>query len=458
MPCVINMSIGTQVGPHDGTSIIDKAIDNLSGSGRIIVGAAGNDGDKRAHTQLILNRNETKGVWVSPETYTQKDKEERVAGIDIWGKSGIYYTASFRVIDKKTMVYHIIQPSISATIDRNISDTLYVSDSLSGRTDTIFFYAIAERKSVLNSKVHIQAVAISKNPDMLLGVNITHTSTSVDTLHLWNTYKKSLESLDLAGYFGGDSLFSVNEVGGTSKRNITVGAYNSKLVLQMWSGLTYGFAEDYTHTITRYSSHGPTVDGRIKPDICAPGSEVVGPLSRAGDTSNIVIWPDVNSNSNRYSFTGGTSVSAPIVTGVVALMLQVKPTITPEEAKQVLMSTAYTDNGTGTLSSSSNIWGAGKLNAIRALQTLAGVTRNEIAAKTNETNISLRTLKNSIIVTGTFAGKIKPELLWYTLNGKLITSQYTDLDKEIRVPQSAAQVVILKVKAQTIEKTFLIQK
>jgi minor extracellular serine protease Vpr len=458
MPCVINMSIGTQVGPHDGTSIIDKAIDNLSGSGKIIVGAAGNDGSNRVHAKFVLNRNETRGTWITPESYTEKGMEKRIAGLDVWGKSGIYYTASFRIIDKKTMVYQVIQPSITTSVDKSYGDTLYVSDSVSGRTDTVFFYALAERRNTLNSKVHIQALAISKNPDMMLGVNFSHSSTSVDTLHVWNTYKKSLESLDLAGFSGGDSLFSVNEVGGTSKRNITVGAYNNRLVILKWDGSIHGSDEDYFHRITHYSSHGPTVDGRIKPDICAPGSEVVGPLSRAGDTSNIVIWPDVTSNSNRYSFTGGTSVSAPIVTGVVALMLQAKPSITPEEAKQVLISTAYKDNGTGALSSADNIWGAGKLNALGALQSITGVTRNEIAAKTDEFNFSIRTLRNSIILSASFAGTIKPELLWYTLNGKLIASHYVDIDKEIPVPQSAAQVMILKVKAQRCEKTFLLQK
>lgn len=458
MPCVINMSIGTHVGPHDGTSIIDKAIDNLSGNGRIIVGAAGNDGNTRAHVRLILNRNETNGTWITPSSYTEKGVENRIVGLDVWGKSGIYYTASFRVIDKKTMVYHVIQPSISTSVDRNYGDTLYISDSVSGKKDTVFFYALAERRSALNSKVHVQALAVSKNPDMMLGVNFTHTSTSVDTIHVWNTYKKSLESLDLAGYSGGDGSFSVNEVGGTAKRNITVGGYCSKLVILKWNGVKDGSEEDYSHSITQYSSHGPTVDGRVKPDICAPGSNVVGPLSRAGDTSNIVIWPDVNSNSNRYAFTGGTSVSAPIVAGVVALMLQAKPSLTPEEAKQLLMSTAYKDNATGVLSSSDNIWGAGKLNALGALQTLAGVTRNVVAAKTEEKSITLRTLKNSIILSGTYTGKIKPEILWYTLNGKLIKSHYVDLDKEVPIPQSAAQVMILNVKALSNEKTFLIQK
>ncbi len=458
MPCVINMSIGTQVGPHDGTSIIDRAIDALSGNGRIIVGAAGNDGDRRVHTQLILNRNETKGTWITPKSYTENGIEKVYAGVDIWGKSGIYYSASFRIIDKNTMVYHVIQPTVSTTFNRMFADTLFLNDSVSGKKDTVFFYALVERRSELNSKVHLQAFTVSTNPDMMLGVNFTHTSTSVDTLHVWNAYKNSLESLGLEGYSDGDGLFSVNEVGGTAKRNITVGAYCCKLDILKWNGVLHDGDDDYLYKIIPFSSHGPTVDGRVKPDICAPGSDIVGPLSRAGDTTNIVVWPDINSTANRYSFTAGTSLSAPIVTGVVALMLQAKPTITPEEVKEVLMSTAYKDDATGILSSTDNIWGAGKLNALAALQAVTAVTRNGITAKTNGNTFSIRTLKNSIILSGTFAGIIKPELLWYTLNGKLIASQYADVDKRIYVPQTASQVMILKVKAERCEKTFLLQK
>jgi hypothetical protein len=104
------------------------------------------------------------------------------------------------------------------------------------------------------------------------------------------------------------------------------------------------------------------------------------------------------------------------------------------------------------------MWGAGKLNALGALQKLTGVTGNEIAVKADESNFSIRTHKNSIILSGPFTGIIKPELLWYSLNGKLIASHYVDVDKEIPVPQSAAQIMVIKVKAQRCEKTFLLKK
>jgi subtilisin family serine protease len=458
MPCVINMSIGLQEGPHDGTSLVDRVIDSLSGNGKIIVGAAGNDGDNRVHTGFTLARNETKGTWAVAEKFTVgPGREKTAAGIDIWGKPGIYYSAVFYVIDTVTMVYHQLQPSISTSSSNQYGDTLYVTDSVSKKTDTLYFYGFSERRSALNNKAHVEALLISTNLNMHFGVKITNNSSTVDSINAWNVYKHAFKSLNMTGFYNGDTLMSINEVGGTAKRNITVGSYVSSLDIKLWDGTQTGEA-GYPHERNLYSSMGPTVDGRIKPDIMAPGCRIACPQSRAGLDDKIVVWPDPTSKQGRYTYSEGTSFAAPVVTGVVALMLQIKSTLSPEEAKLILQQTAYTDEYTGIISDPNNMWGAGKLTALGALETLTGVTRNELAAKTDTKNFSLRTRKNSIILSGTFSGIFKPELLWYTLNGKLITSHYGDVDKEIKFPQSAAQVMILKVKAQRCEKTFLLQK
>ncbi|NNF07173.1 MAG: S8 family serine peptidase, partial [Candidatus Eisenbacteria bacterium] len=53
-PAVVNMSLGTQAGPHDGTAAVDQAIDALSGSGKMVVAAAGNEGNDRIHAEITL--------------------------------------------------------------------------------------------------------------------------------------------------------------------------------------------------------------------------------------------------------------------------------------------------------------------------------------------------------------------------------------------------------------------
>ena len=53
-PAVINMSLGSHMGPHDGTSYMDRLIDSYSGAGKIIVGAAGNEGNLPMHLSKVF--------------------------------------------------------------------------------------------------------------------------------------------------------------------------------------------------------------------------------------------------------------------------------------------------------------------------------------------------------------------------------------------------------------------
>lgn len=88
-----------------------------------------------------------------------------------------------------------------------------------------------------------------------------------------------------------------------AKNHITVGAINSN-----------------DDTMTTFSSWGPTDDGRIKPDVCAPGCQVGGDN---GITSTI--------GTGGYGVMCGTSMAAPAVTGVAALLLQDWKSLLPEE-------------------------------------------------------------------------------------------------------------------------------
>ena len=85
-------------------------------------------------------------------------------------------------------------------------------------------------------------------------------------------------------------------------------------------------AVDRNGRIARFSAHGPTFDGRIKPDLMTLGSGVTS----------------INS-STRTRFSSnhrGTSVSTPLATGVVALLLQAFPLATPKDITRALRSTA----------------------------------------------------------------------------------------------------------------------
>ncbi len=117
---------------------------------------------------------------------------------------------------------------------------------------------------------------------------------------------------------------------------ITVGAVDS--------GRTAGdFSDD---TLPGWTANGPTGDGFIKPDVLAPGKDAVSFMHNA-DFSYIKsstspsakltqLHPDYSTSSSFFRMSG-TSMATAITSGVVALMLQVHPELTPDQVKFRLM-------------------------------------------------------------------------------------------------------------------------
>ena len=73
-----------------------------------------------------------------------------------------------------------------------------------------------------------------------------------------------------------------------------------------------------------FTSHGPTYDGRIKPEVCARGLYVAA----------------VNPNDSGYVYSSGTSLSTPLIGGATAVLFQAHPDWTPMEIRSALIHTA----------------------------------------------------------------------------------------------------------------------
>ena len=116
------------------------------------------------------------------------------------------------------------------------------------------------------------------------------------------------------------------------------------------------------------SSPGPTRDGRAwGVDITAPGQNLFAAISTTS------YWATLRFNSPQgspgspieYSRFGGTSGSAPIVVGAVALMLQANPRLDASAARRILRATARSDGFTGAVPNTA--WGHGKLDVNAAV-------------------------------------------------------------------------------------------
>ncbi|MBV9802326.1 MAG: S8 family serine peptidase, partial [Solirubrobacterales bacterium] len=103
-----------------------------------------------------------------------------------------------------------------------------------------------------------------------------------------------------------------------------------------------GTATPGDDTIASWSSQGTTQDGIHKPDVYAPGAHIVSVLAPNSD------FADSNRGclvaNNQYIQTSGTSMAAPMITGLVADLLQVHPNWTPDQVKGDLTAASVSDN------------------------------------------------------------------------------------------------------------------
>jgi serine protease AprX len=146
--------------------------------------------------------------------------------------------------------------------------------------------------------------------------------------------------------------------------------------------ITVGAADDLAtalpvdDTLAWFSSYGVTQDGFSKPDLVAPGRHIIGALSSDGAVL-AAEFPGKIVN-HQYIQLSGTSAAAPIVSGAVALLAQVHPTLTPDQVKWLLTHTArpLTGNPPGT--------GAGELDVASAAAFQGSVPRANLGLIPNQ--------------------------------------------------------------------------
>jgi serine protease AprX len=143
---------------------------------------------------------------------------------------------------------------------------------------------------------------------------------------------------------------------------------NAPWVLTVGAAHDRGTTDRRDDVVAGFSARGPAaIDGTAKPDVIAPG---VGIEATTDPGSALYatnprgrIWGSLSTATEPYLSLTGTSMAAPVVTGVVALMLQVNPALTPNAVKAILEYTAETHRGYDHLTQ-----GAGFLNARGAVE------------------------------------------------------------------------------------------
>ncbi|HTP03488.1 MAG TPA: S8 family peptidase [Anaerolineales bacterium] len=165
---------------------------------------------------------------------------------------------------------------------------------------------------------HIKVVNISLNSSVAEAYNTSPIDAAVEIL-----WFNGIVVVVSAGNSGAGIMFPP----ANDPFAIVVGAANDNGTVDISDDVLAGF-----------SAYGITEDGFSKPDIVAPGKNIISLLSST--SGNIYVNHPANRVDDYYFRMSGTSMAAPVVSGAVALLLQDEPNLNPDQVKYRLMSTA----------------------------------------------------------------------------------------------------------------------
>ena len=323
-PAVVNMSLGDNLGPHDGTSLLERGLDNLLGDqGRAFVKSAGNAGSARIHAQGNTLPSSSQTV-----RFNQPASSRTVNQMDCWYDGNDKFRVS--VTDPSG---NIVGPAIVGTVSNFTfpgGNTVRIdhrdNDTFNGdkRVFLTFSGGSASRLSVGQWELHFEALS----------------APSGGRFDVWIQRSRAPIPQFLSPHENRAMTLSTP---GTAHEIITAANYSAR-----------GFSAG---SLASSSSRGPTRDGRAAPTLAAPGTDVVSARAQSG--------------GDAYESNSGTSMSAPHITGAIALMFQKNRNQTQAQIKACLERSARSDANTGPTPNTA--WGAGKLDAKAAVDCVRGV-------------------------------------------------------------------------------------
>lgn len=334
-PCVISFSEGYYASLYEEDILMNEAINNMLGEGKILCASAGNESMR--NTYLAKPRGMDKaGAFVAP---SGKYADYLICSSD---KAQILFTF-YSTVDGKTEKYeYVVKPEVvNASEDNTVKETITVN----GLEHSINIYSAASTRTEGEWFTDIYIEVPEGN---IVGREVPVSITLQGAEHEMSAYS-------YGGYFTKNvldaSLCQMERshnilIPGAAERVVCVGSVNAREgftnINDIWEKNGFGEVGYYS----TFSSVGPSIYGVAKPDVCAPGAPLISALNSfcIGNPD----WHEGGWDTEHFTWNGrkygwhadmGTSMACPVVGGIVALWLQACPTLTPEQVKKVLAKT-----------------------------------------------------------------------------------------------------------------------
>jgi subtilisin family serine protease len=366
MPAVVNLSLGSDFGTHDGSSALEQALASFVGPefpGRAIVVAAGNSGGLYGS----LGSDEPEPLGIHTEVHVPHESPVEIPLLTPTEALGAsrggtaYVWLGFRPGDE-----------ISVAVDRNSerwiphvppgSATTYEADGFEGTV----FNGPTEPGSSISVGANNAVVVI--DGDFEPGAVFVLRLSGHGTASIWVQASGGASPDVSPGVLvpRGEKQGTINipashpdliAVGATVNRNRWIDSRGQPFLVGEDDGSDQLAALDGTAV---FSAAGPNALGVMKPDLVAPGMYVVGAMSSDADprsNGGLGVFaskgrcgePDYEcfvADDRKHAVTSGTSMSAPIVAGAVALLFQERPELTQQQVRTLLQAGARRLTGT----------------------------------------------------------------------------------------------------------------
>lgn len=406
-PCVVSFSEGSSQDFWGYDQLYYEMLDSLVGPGRILVAAAGNQGNVKS--------------WFRKESGTAS------MGSFLLGSSRMYCTLKSADAFEIRLVAYGTERNDTLTVPA--TEVWAANDSLLSLSSFPAFDSLQVQAypSCYNPKEVCYDLMFYANKkigyDAPLSIELLGNDADVE---LWRGSVALTTNDRNPQLCAGETIRNVHSPS-SAPRVISVGATSYRDSILNVNGQWKSYHLGPHGRRIGFSSVGPTADGRIKPDVVAPGNNIISSYSsfylehhpNAGDIKWDVAEFPFNGRTYAWNSNSGTSMSCPAVAGAIALWLQAKPDLTPEDVIELLSRTCRQPDPS--LSYPNNEYGYGEIDVYSGLLSILHVDRiNEVADYHTPAKVALRNRQLLISLSQPTEQPVKVRM--FSLNGHEVFS------------------------------------